>query len=168
MLAPDDLVRMLDGVRAVFGLAPAQKWARPTPTRSRVRASSGWQRKLHPRLDRHAVGGAARASGARPHPPAGQRLPRCRGGAGRRASHQCRPHLRHAGESIADWRTSLDAAVALEPDHVSAYALVVEEGTRLAAQVRRGQVPAPEDDDEAAKYELADEVRRPPGTRGTR
>jgi putative oxygen-independent coproporphyrinogen III oxidase len=62
------------------------------------------------------------------------------------------------GESTDDWRRSLDAAVALEPDHISAYALVVEEGTRLAVQVRRGDVPAPEDDDEADKYELADEV----------
>ena len=62
------------------------------------------------------------------------------------------------GESLDDWRRSLDAAVALEPDHISAYALVVEQGTRLAGQVRRGEVPAPEDDDEADKYELADEV----------
>jgi oxygen-independent coproporphyrinogen-3 oxidase len=62
------------------------------------------------------------------------------------------------GESLDDWQRSLDAAVALEPDHVSAYALVVEEGTKLAAQVRRGVVPAPEDDDEADKYELADEL----------
>ncbi|HEU4998397.1 MAG TPA: radical SAM family heme chaperone HemW [Lapillicoccus sp.] len=62
------------------------------------------------------------------------------------------------GESLDDWRRSLDAALALEPDHVSAYALVVEDGTRLAAQVRRGEVAAPEDDDEADKYELADEV----------
>ena len=62
------------------------------------------------------------------------------------------------GESLEDWRRSLEAAVALEPDHVSAYALVVEEGTRLAAQVRRGEVAATDDDDEAAKYELADEV----------
>ncbi|HET6693739.1 MAG TPA: coproporphyrinogen-III oxidase family protein, partial [Pedococcus sp.] len=62
------------------------------------------------------------------------------------------------GESLDDWRTSLEAAIALGPDHVSAYALVVEEGTKLAAQVRRGQVPAPEDDDEAAKSEVADEL----------
>jgi coproporphyrinogen III oxidase-like Fe-S oxidoreductase len=41
---------------------------------------------------------------------------------------------------------------------VSAYALVVEDGTRLAAQVRRGEVPAPDDDDEADKYELAEEL----------
>ncbi|MEO7421336.1 MAG: radical SAM family heme chaperone HemW [Ornithinibacter sp.] len=62
------------------------------------------------------------------------------------------------GESLTDWRESLDAAVALEPDHVSAYALVVEEGTALARQVSRGEVLAPEEDDEADKYELADEV----------
>lgn len=62
------------------------------------------------------------------------------------------------GESLADWRASLEAAVALEPDHVSAYALVVEPGTRLHGQVRRGEVEAPEDDDEADKYELADEL----------
>ncbi|MGL5819335.1 MAG: radical SAM family heme chaperone HemW [Phycicoccus sp.] len=62
------------------------------------------------------------------------------------------------GESLADWRASLDAAVALEPDHVSAYALVVEDGTRMAAQVGRGELPAPDPDDEADKYELADRV----------
>ncbi|MEE6272535.1 radical SAM family heme chaperone HemW [Georgenia sp. MJ206] len=62
------------------------------------------------------------------------------------------------GESMADWRASLDAAVALEPDHVSAYALVVEPGTKMAAQVRRGELTMPDGDDEAAKYELAEEV----------
>ncbi len=62
------------------------------------------------------------------------------------------------GESQADWRTSLEAALACEPDHLSAYALVVEEGTRLAVQVRRGEVPAPDDDDLADRYLLADEV----------
>lgn len=60
------------------------------------------------------------------------------------------------GETAADWRTSLDAALALAPDHVSAYALVVEDGTRLAGQVRRGELPAPDDDDLADKYVLAD------------
>ncbi len=62
------------------------------------------------------------------------------------------------GESLHDWRTSLDTAVALAPDHISAYALVVEQGTKLAAQVRRGLVQMPDDDDEADKYELADRV----------
>ncbi|MCE0539152.1 radical SAM family heme chaperone HemW [Kineosporia rhizophila] len=62
------------------------------------------------------------------------------------------------GESLSDWRASLEAALACEPDHLSAYALVVEAGTRLAARVRRGEVKAPDDDDEADKYELADEL----------
>ncbi len=60
------------------------------------------------------------------------------------------------GESDDDWRASLDAALAAEPDHVSAYALIVEPGTRLAAQVRRGALPAPDDDVLADRYELAD------------
>jgi len=62
------------------------------------------------------------------------------------------------GESLSSWRTSLDTAIDLEPDHISAYALVVEDGTKLGAQIRRGQVPAPDDDDEAAKYELAEQT----------
>jgi putative oxygen-independent coproporphyrinogen III oxidase len=62
------------------------------------------------------------------------------------------------GESLDDWRRSVEAALACEPDHLSAYALVVEEGTRLAARVRRGEVPAPDDDDEADKYELVDDL----------
>ncbi len=60
------------------------------------------------------------------------------------------------GESLADWRASLDAALSAEPDHVSAYSLIVEEGTRFAARVRRGEVPLPEEDDLADKYALAD------------
>ena len=62
------------------------------------------------------------------------------------------------GESVQDWRRSLEAALACEPDHVSAYALVVEVGTRLAAAVGRGQLPAPDEDDLADKYEVADET----------
>ncbi len=60
------------------------------------------------------------------------------------------------GESITDWATSLDAAMAAEPDHVSAYALIIEEGTRLAAQVRHGVLPMTDDDDLADKYLLAE------------
>ena len=60
------------------------------------------------------------------------------------------------GESDDDWRASLDAALAAEPDHVSAYALIVEPGTRMAAQVRRGALPAPDDDALADRYEVAD------------
>jgi putative oxygen-independent coproporphyrinogen III oxidase len=62
------------------------------------------------------------------------------------------------GESLDDWRHSLEAALAAEPDHVSAYALIVEDGTRLAAQVRRGALPMTDDDDLADKYLLAEEL----------
>ena len=61
------------------------------------------------------------------------------------------------GESLAEWQTSLEAALACEPDHVSAYALIVEDGTALARRVRRGEVAMPDDDDLADKYVLADE-----------
>jgi putative oxygen-independent coproporphyrinogen III oxidase len=62
------------------------------------------------------------------------------------------------GESMDDWRASLDQAVALEPDHVSAYALIVEDGTAFARKVRRGEVVMPDDDETADKYLLADDV----------
>lgn len=61
------------------------------------------------------------------------------------------------GESDADWETSLDGALATGADHISAYALIVEEGTRLAAKIRRGALPAPDDDVLADRYLIADE-----------
>ena len=62
------------------------------------------------------------------------------------------------GESLADWRYSLETALSYGPDHISAYALIVEDGTKLAAQMRRGEVPGIDDDDHADKYELADQL----------
>lgn len=60
------------------------------------------------------------------------------------------------GESLADWKRSLDAALETEPDHLSAYALIVERGTRLAARIRRGELSAPDEDLHAEMYELAE------------
>jgi putative oxygen-independent coproporphyrinogen III oxidase len=62
------------------------------------------------------------------------------------------------GETIADWEASVRAAVDAGPDHVSAYALIVEPGTNLAARIRRGELPMPDDDDLADKYVLADDL----------
>lgn len=62
------------------------------------------------------------------------------------------------GESLDDWRASVESALATGVDHISAYALVIEPGTRMAVQVRRGDLPLPEEDDQAAKYELADDL----------
>jgi oxygen-independent coproporphyrinogen-3 oxidase len=56
------------------------------------------------------------------------------------------------GESVADWQTTLDAALELDPPHVSAYGLTVEAGTPLAADPAR----FPDDDDQAEKYEVAE------------
>jgi oxygen-independent coproporphyrinogen-3 oxidase len=67
------------------------------------------------------------------------------------------------GESDDDWRGTLDAALGAEPDHVSAYSLIVEPGTRLAAQVQRGEVPPTDDDVHADRYELVDEALRARG-----
>ena len=60
------------------------------------------------------------------------------------------------GESVADWRRSVEAALECGVDHLSAYALGIEPGTRMASQVNRGLLPMPDPDDQAAKYELAD------------
>jgi oxygen-independent coproporphyrinogen-3 oxidase len=60
------------------------------------------------------------------------------------------------GERDDDWRASLDAALAAGPDHLSAYALTVEPGTRLHARVRRGELCPPGEDALADRYELAD------------
>lgn len=69
------------------------------------------------------------------------------------------------GESLEDWRASVEAALACGVDHVSAYALVVEPGTKMATQVRRGQLALPDGDDQAAKYELADDLLSAAGLR---
>jgi putative oxygen-independent coproporphyrinogen III oxidase len=61
------------------------------------------------------------------------------------------------GESLDDWDATLDAALALAPTHVSAYALTVEPGTPLGRAVAAGTRAAPDEDDQAAKYELADD-----------
>ena len=68
------------------------------------------------------------------------------------------------GETDADWRESLEAALAAGPDHISAYALIVEEGTRLAAQIRRGEVAVPDDEAMADRYLAADELLSARGT----
>ena len=62
------------------------------------------------------------------------------------------------GESIDDWKESVNTALSLPIDHLSAYALIVEEGTKLGAQVRRGDVVMPPEDETADKYLLVDDL----------
>lgn len=62
------------------------------------------------------------------------------------------------GESLDDWRTSVRTAVDLGVHHVSAYALTVEPTTKMGRRIAAGMLPKPDDDDEAVKYEIADEL----------
>lgn len=62
------------------------------------------------------------------------------------------------GETLADWRASLDAALELGVDHVSCYALVIEPGTALGRALAQGEIAPVDPDDQADKYELADET----------
>ena len=158
MLAAHDLARMLHGIRDRFGLAPGAEVtteANPdsvTPAGLEVLARAGFTRVS---LGMQSAVPHVLQTLERTHDPANVERAVA---AARAAGLQVSLDLIYGtpGESLDDWRTSLAGATSLGPDHISAYALVVEDGTKLAAQVRRGQVPAPEDDDEAAKYELAD------------
>ena len=102
------------------------------------------ERRHQPHLLRHAKRPAARAGSARPaaHP---GRVAEAVGWARAAGFEQVSVDLIYGtpGESDDDWRISVDAALALDPDHISAYALIVEDGTRLARQVRsrRGARP---------------------------
>jgi len=62
------------------------------------------------------------------------------------------------GESLTSWRQSVEAAMALRTEHVSAYSLIVEDGTKLAAQIRRGELIEPDEDLNAEKQELASKL----------
>ncbi len=67
------------------------------------------------------------------------------------------------GETLQDWQETLDMAVSLGTGHVSAYALIIEEGTALERRIRRGEVARPDDDLQADMYELADDMLRGAG-----
>jgi len=69
------------------------------------------------------------------------------------------------GETEADWRGSLEAVIGAYPDHVSAYSLIVEQGTRLAARIDRGELPDIDDDIHADRYLLADQLLSEAGYR---
>ena len=62
------------------------------------------------------------------------------------------------GESLFDWKKSVEMALSLGVNHISAYALTVEPHTKMGRQISKGIIEAPNDDDEAQKYEIADEL----------
>jgi putative oxygen-independent coproporphyrinogen III oxidase len=62
------------------------------------------------------------------------------------------------GETLEQWQTTVESAIAMNPDHISAYSLIVEDGTKLARQIRSGELAEPDEDLQADKYELADKL----------
>ncbi|QNF93102.1 MULTISPECIES: radical SAM family heme chaperone HemW [Janibacter] len=160
LLPPQDLVRFLDAVRERWGLADdveVTTEANPdsvTEESLRMLADGGFTRVS---IGMQSAVPQVLATLDRTHDPANVARALT---AARAAELAVSLDLIYGtpGESLEQWRTSLETALALEPDHLSAYALTVEDGTKMAARVRRGELPMPTGDDEADKYELADEL----------
>ncbi|UFU04942.1 radical SAM family heme chaperone HemW [Ruania halotolerans] len=157
LLAPGELASMLEAVERTWGVAPdAEVTTEANPDSVDARdlaalAEAGFTRVS---FGMQSVVPEVLATLDRTHDP--ERVPQVVRWA-RAAGLSVSLDLIYGapGETLAQWQRSIDAVVALEPDHVSAYALVVEQGTKMAAQVRRGELPMPDPDDEADKYELA-------------
>jgi oxygen-independent coproporphyrinogen-3 oxidase len=161
LLPPGDLARLLGAVRDEFGLDPAAEVtteANPdsvTPESLQALRDAGFTRVS---FGMQSAVPHVLATLDRTHDP--DRVPAAVGWARDAGFEGVSVDLIYGtpGESQLDWQTSLDQALAMRPDHVSAYALIVEDGTRLATQVRRGELKAPDDDDLADKYLMADKA----------
>jgi oxygen-independent coproporphyrinogen-3 oxidase len=160
LLPAADLIRMLDAVRDAWGLAPGAEVtteANPdsvTPESLAELAAAGFTRVS---FGMQSAVPHVLATLERTHDPA--RIPFVVQWA-RDAGLQVSLDLIYGtpGESLDDWRRSLELALAQHPDHLSAYALIVEQGTKLARQISRGEVAQPDEELQADQYELADEL----------
>jgi len=158
LLPPGDLARMLDGVRDAFGLEPDAEVtveANPDTVTDAVVADLASAGVTRLSIGMQSAVPHVLAALDRTHDPANVRTAVA---AARGAGLDVSVDVIYGapGESLDDWRNSLETAIGLEPDHISAYALIIEQGTKLARQIRRGEVPAPDDDLQADMYELAD------------
>jgi len=158
LLPPGDLAAMLGAVRDAWGLADGAEVtteANPDSVDAddlRRLADAGFTRVS---FGMQSAVPHVLATLERTHDPA--RIPLVVGWA-RDAGLQVSLDLIYGtpGESLDDWSRSLDTALACEPDHLSAYALIVEPGTKLARQIRSGEIAEPDDDLEADMYEAAE------------
>ncbi|WP_127819700.1 radical SAM family heme chaperone HemW [Microbacterium sp. CPCC 204701] len=160
LLPPGDLARMLGSVREAFGLAHGAEItveANPDTVTDAVAGELAAAGVTRLSIGMQSAVPHVLATLDRTHDPANvETAVRAARGAGLDLSVDL--IYGAPGESLEDWRASLEAAIALEPDHVSAYALIIEDGTKLARQIRRGEVAAPDDDLQADMYELADDL----------
>lgn len=158
LLPAGDLARMLDAVRATWGLAEGAEVTTEANPDSideagiALLAAAGFTRLS---VGMQSAVPHVLATLERTHDPANVARVVA---AARRSSLAVSLDLIYGtpGESLDDWHRSLDEALALEPDHLSAYALIVEPGTKLARQIARGEVAPVDDDLHAAFYEAAD------------
>jgi putative oxygen-independent coproporphyrinogen III oxidase len=160
LLPPGDLARMLGGVRDTFGIvdgAEVTVEANPDTVSPAVAAELAASGVTRLSVGMQSAVPHVLAALDRTHDPENVRTAVS---AARDAGLDVSVDLIYGapGESLDDWRASLEAAIVLEPDHISAYALIIEDGTKLARQIRRGEVPAPDDDLQADMYELADDL----------
>jgi oxygen-independent coproporphyrinogen-3 oxidase len=160
LLPPGDLARMLGGVRDRFGVvegAEVTVEANPDTVSPAVAAELAASGVTRLSIGMQSAVPHVLAALDRTHDPENVRTAVS---AARDAGLDVSVDLIYGapGESLDDWRASLEAAIRLEPDHISAYALIIEDGTKLARQIRRGEVAAPDDDLQADMYELADDL----------
>ena len=161
LLAADDLGRFVDAVADRFGLAPGAEIT--TESNPESVDAAGLARLVERRFTRISFGMQSTvphvlATLDRVHSPGRPEQAIREDRSAGFASTSLDLIYGTPGESLEDWRASLEGALAAAPDHLSAYALIVEDGTRLAARIRRGELAAPDDDDLADKYLLAEEI----------
>ncbi|HEX8348062.1 MAG TPA: radical SAM family heme chaperone HemW [Actinoplanes sp.] len=159
LLDPDDLGRILDGIDATWGLAADAEItteANPesvTPRSLQTLRKAGYTRIS---LGMQSAAPAVLAILDRRH--TAGRAPQAAVEAREAGFDHVNLDLIYGtpGETADDFAASLDAVLAAGVDHVSAYALIVEDGTRMAARMRRGELPYPSDDVAADRYLAAD------------
>ena len=160
VLPPDDLGRLVAAVRNHFGLAPdAEVTTESNPESIDL---AGLQRLRELGFNRISFGMQSAvpqvlATLDRTHTPGRPRQAVTDAKAAGFANISLDLIYGTPGESASDWLESLEAALSAAPQHISAYALIVEDGTRLAARIRRGELPPTDEDDLADKYLIADD-----------
>ena len=165
VLSPDDLVFLVERIRTLWGIAPGAE----------ITTEANPDTVDETAIDRLAAGGFTRISFGmqsavphvlrtldRTHTPAHvTRGVRAAQAAGLDASVDL--IYGAPGESLDDWRTSVRSALDLGVLHLSAYALTVEPTTAMGRRIAAGTLPKPDDDDEAAKYEIVDAMAQAVG-----
>lgn len=166
LLGAEGLARLLDGVRDTFGLAPgAEVTTESNPESTSPDFFEGIRETGFTRvsLGMQSVAPHVLATLDRVHTP-GRPVQAAREARAAGFDHVNLDLIYGTpGESMSDLDASLEAVLSAGVDHVSAYSLIVEKGTAMARKVRRGELPMPDDDDLADRYERIDATLRGAG-----